>query len=157
MAGRNCKHAGCTRPHRARGMCNSHYMAWRRANPEILTVQQLTHKTVLEALPGTMRQVAEKTGLHVETVSAALKALNVRQGRQACIYDYLPPAAPGAHWIPLWKEGSGANYRIPTARRKAHEREARRRTRPGYKEKLAAGMIAPALRATIFDILPVAA
>lgn len=138
-------------------MCNRHYMAWRRANPEILTVQQLTHKTVLEALPGTMRQVAEKTGLHPETVSAALKLLNVRKGRQACIYDYLPPTAAGLHWTPLWKQGGGANYRLPASRKQAHARMVKQRTRPEYKKKLQLGMLAPAPRASWFDVLPVAA
>lgn len=157
MPGRICKHEGCNRPARGRGMCTTHYMSWRRKNPDILTVEKLSDKVVLEALPGTMRQVAEITGLHPETVAAVLKRLNVWGSREVCIYDYLPPAGPGLHWTPLWKTGGGRNYVLPIERRKAHAREIKRRTRPEYKAKLAAGMVAPAPRASWFDLLPVAA
>lgn len=157
MTGRICKHEGCGRSTRGRGMCNRHYMAWRRANPEILTVQQISDQIVMDALPGTLREVAARTGLHHETVSKVLKRLNVWQGRQVCIYDYRPPAVAGQHWTALWKMGGGRNYTLPTSRKRAHTKVVKDRTRPENKAKAAAGMIAPSPAASWLDILPVAA
>lgn len=153
MSGRICKHEGCGRPARGRGMCNAHYMAWRRANPEVLTVGQLSEKLVLEALPGTMPQVAERTGLHRETVSSVLKALNKWEGRQVRIYDYLPPTAYGRHWTPLWQQGGGVNYKLTAERKTAHAKAVKLRTRPEYRKKLEMGMVAPAPRASWLDAL----
>lgn len=136
---------------RGRGMCNTHYMAWRRANPEFLTVQKISDQLVMDALPGTMRQVAHVTGLHVETVSAVLKRLNVRGRREVCIYDYLPPKVPGQHWTALWKTGSGANYRLPASRKAAHTKVVKDRTRPETRAKACAS------GASWIDALPVAA
>lgn len=157
MPGQNCKHAECCRPVRARGMCNTHYMAWRRANPEFPTVRQNSDQAVLDVLPGTLREIAAKTGLHHETVSAVLKRLNKWKGRQVCIYDYRPPTVAGEIWTPLWKAGSAANYKLEEERRRTHAKVVKDRTRPANRARAEAGMLPPPPRASWLDLLPVAA
>lgn len=134
-------------------MCNTHYMAWRRANPEHPTVTENSNQAVLDVLPGTLREISAKSGLHHETVSRVLKRMNVWKDRQVHIYDYRPPQAPGEAWRPLWKAGSTANYKLPEERRRAHAKKVKDSTRPINKVRAAAGMIAPPPRASWFGPL----
>lgn len=71
---RTCSHEGCEGNRYARGMCSQHYNKWLRTvdNPP---KKPNARDLVLKALPGTCRQIAEKTGLHLDSVQTAIKNL----------------------------------------------------------------------------------
>lgn len=119
MAGRICKN-GCTRPHYARGMCRNHYDVWRKKNPHMLTMR-LNEQVVVECLPGTLAQLVAKTGLCVPAVERALAVLMADgPGRCVRIGDYVPPAARGKRWEPIYKEGRSRDVALTKKRKHEH-------------------------------------
>lgn len=74
MTMRTCSHEGCEGKRYARSMCAQHYNKWLRTveNPP---KKPNARKLVLEALPGTCRQIAEKTGLHLDSVQTKIKGM----------------------------------------------------------------------------------
>ena len=150
MQGRTCSRGGCNRPVKGRGMCSGHYAGWLRANPDIRR-EALNRDAVIEAMPGTMPQLASATGLHRETVAAILKELNVWKSRRAYIADHLPPTVPGTRWQPIWRAGKVANVKLTDERRKAHAKRVKDSTRPD--DRRTAASKDPAPRATWLDTL----
>lgn len=71
---RTCSHEGCEGKRYARSMCSQHYHKWLRTveNPP---KKPNARKLVLEALPGTCREIAEKTGLHLDSVQTKIKGM----------------------------------------------------------------------------------
>jgi hypothetical protein len=69
-----CNHEGCGGKYYARGMCVKHYSKWMRAvevKPKKPNAQQL----VLDALPGTSKEIAAKTELCICAVRDKLREL----------------------------------------------------------------------------------
>jgi len=120
MPGRICKHEGCGRLVTGRGMCQNHYEYWRRHNPESITMR-VRDNAVLEAMPGTVHQLAERVGICLASARRAIESLNVKGiERQAFITDYVPPASKGKRWEPIYAMGKKPDLKLTAERRREH-------------------------------------
>lgn len=123
-----CKEQGCGKPVNGRGLCRNHYGQWARRNPG-LAASLKSDVLLLEAMPGTNAQLAEKTGLKIETVLKWLKVLNVKgEGRRAFISGWAPPLALGKNWLAIYSQGTKGDKRLTKAMKHEHHLKMRRAT-----------------------------
>lgn len=163
MSGRICTKEGCDRPARGRGMCAGHYSAWRTAHPG-LTIMETNRQAILDAMPGTVRQLVDRTGLDRCTVRKHLAVLNVTgKERQAYIASWIPTAKQGDNWQEVYYQGAKPNKKLTKREKHRHylnllnaKRHAARGPDavPGPIRKPLAD---PPPRASWFDALPCAA
>lgn len=126
MSVRICKIEGCTRPVGGRGMCRLHYNRWSRANPGVTTMA-INRQALLDAMPGTIPELIERTGLSLPTVNRQLAILNDRKnGRLAYIIDWKAPTGRGTKWYAIYAEGDEANKRLTDERKAENARDLRK-------------------------------
>lgn len=126
MAGRICKHEGCGRPVNGRGMCKPHYNQWWRRNRDIPTLNK-RNDVVLEAMPGTPEQLAEKTGYHLATITIALEQLaGAWKTRKAHIAAWDPPLSLGKNWQPVYRAGRAGHVALTAEMKHQHKLKMRR-------------------------------
>lgn len=126
-----CKINGCGKTTMARGMCNSHYQAWRRVhNAPLAKTRDDTKKLILSVLPATRRKIEQETGFHFGTVMRYLPDL--RREKLMYIDDYEPPVNGGnGRWQPVYAVGNKKDKVLTKERR----REYRQRHATERKEK----------------------
>lgn len=126
MARAICKHEGCANPVNGRGMCRNHYAQWQRRNPGV-TVMASTDDTVLEAMPGTVPQLIERTGMRWNTVMRALERLTKGgPNKRAFIYGHQPPTSRGQRWLAKYMQGNKANVKLTDEMKAEHRRKMSR-------------------------------
>lgn len=123
-----CSRPGCCREVRTRGMCASHYTAWYRTQRKLskLPRKQPAEDLIMEALPGTIRQLCNETGLSYRTVSEAVVLLRLREWVH--VEDVLPPCSIlGGRLVNVYGVGPAKDARVTKATKKQHELRGRRR------------------------------
>lgn len=125
---RTCNREGCLRPVQARGLCNSHYKAWWRTTtvkPSKVDVRQI----ILDAMPGTYRQLERETGFCYDTVLLKVQAL--REEGLAHVGDIEPPVRgmSGAKFMLVFWAGPGKDKSVTRAMRIKHRNKAGREAR----------------------------
>lgn len=152
MPGRICKHEGCDRLAKGRGMCGPHYMKWRRANPGI-TMMKDNEKAVLESMPGTLGELIERSGLLWRAVRRALAVL--RADDKARIGGWRPPVESAEKWKPIYMAGPGKDVELEEERKRQNARNlrnarlARQAGRPYVPRKRKAGAFSPLFGASL--------
>lgn len=115
-----CKCDGCEKPTMARGMCNTHYMKWRRAQPiQLAHTSEDTIRLIMEAMPATRRQIEQATGFHIATLLRHLPSL--RRGKLIYVIDHVPPVQGGrGRWQPVYSVGNQRDKPLTKAMRQEY-------------------------------------
>jgi hypothetical protein len=104
-----CKRDGCCAKVRARGLCNNHYTQWRNKLGRKLGIAN-SEDVIRAAMPATMKDIAERTGLKYETVRKAVAKMR-REGR-AHVEDYRPPTdESGSRYTMIIADGPGEDVK----------------------------------------------
>lgn len=104
-----CSRPGCTRKVVGRGLCASHYTMWHR-NLTYSVALPDSRKMILEALPGTIQDVQEATGLVYETVRRHIRALH--DEKLIHVNGSQPPSGKmGGRHVDIYVDGPGQDRR----------------------------------------------
>lgn len=123
---KTCSREGCDGEVRGRGMCGTHYCAWRRAQVSIpgrVSAEDL----VIEEMPGTLRELAARTGLCYDTVRVAVRMLHIREWINVC--SILPPGQEGGQWRDVFDIGQGEDARVSKWKKHQYALRSRRQRR----------------------------
>lgn len=132
-----CKVDGCDLPVQARSMCNSHYKRWYRSAPQC-TKAEKPEALILAAMPGTRKEIEERTGFVPQTVLKYLKTLR----------DEKKAFADNTVWPYVYKAGEGQDMPATDEMRRERVNRLQRkryRAKVGRKPKNAsfAALMAP--------------
>lgn len=147
---KRCSRDGCAHPVRARGMCKNHYDQWRRARPEPLGPVDSCHADLLEAMPGTLADLAATCVQKYDTVRKAVERMHDRDEVHVSKWQ-APEPGQGHRWVAVFAAGEGEDAKLPRAKKRAHAR-ARNRARyaenKGKKQKKKAALYADVFNLT---------
>lgn len=131
---RTCTVSGCSGAHVARGLCNMHYQAWKRANPTAPRQHATTIGKVKAALekPATQKAIIELSGLNSAAVKHALAEL--RAAKQVHIGRWQAPKTRSQKFHPVYKLGEGEDA---TLTEKARYKQAIKTRRACYQRRKA--------------------
>lgn len=146
-APRTCSRDGCTNIHRARGLCNNHYVQWRRTAKLNVTMFD-TPGLLLAAMPGTVKELAARCCIQYETARKACAKL--RAENKAHIEDHVPPEHHGRPYIAILTAGPGVDAVVTKKQRRENHLLARRKwyhaneSKPRFNDPLVAALFGPA-------------
>lgn len=129
-----CSRPDCQRHAVARGLCASHYQQWHRQRPALLGFGD-SRKEILAAMPGTRKEIAERTGLSMFAVVKMVTTM--QQDDPACMHvadNVQDFDVSGSRYVEVLAAGPGKDKRVSKA--KKHENTLRQRRRV-YAAKLA--------------------
>lgn len=87
----------------------------------------INRQALLDAMPGTIPELIDRTGLSLPTVNRQLAILNDRKnGRRAYIIDWKAPTGRGQNWHAIYAEGDEANKRLTDERKAENARDLRK-------------------------------
>lgn len=133
-----CKKPGCTRPHRARGMCAVCYSSWRTKMHKTgaagaIIAPPRARDTVLAAMPGASVDIQRKTELCRRTVEKWLRELRAEKVVRVCAWRRNVRTGP---FVPVYAKGSAPDAKCNIVPREAEEngkKWERRKKRIGVK------------------------
>lgn len=126
MTPRTCKREGCARHAYGRGFCVSHYNSYikslRRAGSTLHAAVD-TWTEVQKEMPGSLAQLAQRTGIAYNTV---LRTVNMRHAAgDAHIVDHLPPGCSG-RWVRVFALGARKDHVVSPKRKADYARKTKR-------------------------------
>jgi predicted ArsR family transcriptional regulator len=104
-------------------MCGNHYTQWRRKHP-IQLAKSDTRERLLEAMPGTTKQLAESLGIKYETARKAIRKMHAEG--LVHIEDHLPPVNQGRDYMSVFSAGAGVDHKVTKKQRHEDHLAARR-------------------------------
>jgi hypothetical protein len=117
---KTCSRPSCPCPSRARGMCKNHYDVWRRSLPAALG-QNDSNQEILDAMPGTLKELAAACQMEYDTVRKAVARLHATE--RAHITQVQPPERGQGHcWVAVFADGPGEDAKVPKWRKRRHAR-----------------------------------
>jgi hypothetical protein len=125
---RICNREGCTRHVFARAKCVSHYNSYlkslRRKGSDLFAAVN-TWAEVQKHMPGTLYQLAARTGISYNTV---MRTVNKRhKAGDAHIKNHLPPQqCGGARWVRVFALGAGDDHVVSEKRKASYSRRRKR-------------------------------
>lgn len=137
-----CSREGCDLRVAARGMCDKHYGAWlhqmHRRGVRFLGGPFIDRLKAPGILPGSIDQIAERLGMHFNTIHKAIRPL-YKDGT-VFISDYLPPQGggpngQGGQWTRVYALGPGEDKVLDPAVKAKYAADITRVRKLAWKHK----------------------
>jgi hypothetical protein len=130
LTAKTCLRDGCERTSIfARGMCKSHYNVFMRKKRRINGVTTIdSWQILLDAMPGTYSQLAERVGMHYGTVQKIVSE-KYQAGLTHKVDHLEPHKLGGTRWVPVYGAGPGNDHVVTDARKRNYMLAGRRMAR----------------------------